>query len=253
LGGASTYHSFQARALHRFARGLTLLASYTNAKLISDNEASPLAFVGAINNNPGYQEGKFNRRVERSVDPTDISQALVISTAYELPFGPDKAVRIENRFLSAVLGNWNLSGILTAQGGLPLVIRGASNFLADRPNSTGVSAGISNPNRAHWFNTAAFVNPPIYTYGNVGRTLPDVRGPGLKNIDLALLKNFRVTERVSIQFRAEAFNLANFTNLGMPNSTFVPGAQGTNASSAFGTITTAYDARSMQFGIKVRW
>jgi hypothetical protein len=91
-----------------------------------------------------------------------------------------------------VLGSWSLSGILTVQGGLPLVIRGASNFLADRPNSTGASAAISNPNRARWFNTAAFLNPPIYSYGNVGRTLPDVRGPGLKNIDLALLKNFRV-------------------------------------------------------------
>ena len=253
LGGASTYHSFQARALHRFERGLTLLASYTGAKLIADNEGSPLAFVGSLNNNPGYQAGKFNRRVERSVDPTDISQALVISSAYELPFGRGKPVRIDNRFLNAVLGNWSLSGILTVQGGLPLVIRGASNFLADRPNSTGVSAGISNPNRAHWFNTAAFLNPPIYSYGNVGRTIPDVRGPGLKNIDIALLKNFPIAERISVQFRAEAFNMANFTNLGMPNSTFVAGPQGTNVGSAFGTITTAYDARSMQFGIKVLW
>src|ERR1700676_4804954 len=113
LGGASTYHSFQARVLHRFERGLTLLASYTDAKLIGDNEGSPLSFVGSINNNPGYQAGKFNRRVERSVDPTDISQALVISSAYELPFGRGKAVRIDNRIVNAVLGNWSLSGILT--------------------------------------------------------------------------------------------------------------------------------------------
>jgi len=253
LGGASTYHSFQARALHRFGGGLTFLASYTDAKLITDNEASPLAFVGSINNNPAYQAGKFNRRIERAVDPTDIAQALVISSAYELPFGRGKRVPIQNRIFNAVLGNWNLSGILTLQGGLPLVIRGASNFLADRPNSTGVSAKLSDPTRYAWFNTAAFVNPPNYTYGNVGRTLPDVRGPGLKNLDAALLKNFPVRENITVQFRAEAFNLANVTNLGMPNSTFVPGLQGTNVSSAFGTITTAYSARSCQLGVKILW
>ena len=124
LGGASSYHSFQARVLRRFDSGLTLLASYTSAKLISDNEASPLSFVGAINNNPGYQAGKFNRNIERAVDPTDISQALVISSAYELPFGRHKAVQLRNRFLNGALGNWNLSGILTFQGGLPLVMNG---------------------------------------------------------------------------------------------------------------------------------
>lgn len=253
LGGASTYHSFQARALHRFGGGLTLLASYTNAKLIADNEASPLAFVSSIGSNPAYQAGKFNRRVERALDPTDISQALVISSTFELPFGRGKPMRIENRFLNAAFGNWDLSGIFTIQSGLPLVIRGASNFLADRPNSAGVSAKASNPTRYEWFDTAAFTNPPIYTYGNVGRTLPDVRGPGLKNIDLALLKNFPVREQLAIQFRAEAFNLANLTNLGMPNTTFVPGSQGANVGSAFGTITTAYDARSLQFGIKLLW
>jgi hypothetical protein len=253
LGGASSYHSFQSRALHRFQSGLTLLASFTAAKLISDNEASPLSFVGAINNNPGYQLGKFNRRLERAVDPTDISRALVISSAYELPFGPGKAVKIQNPILNGLFGNWNLSGILTLQGGLPLVIRGASNFLADRPNSTGMSPGLSNPSRAAWFNTAAFINPPIYTYGNVGRTIPDVRGPGLVDLDLALLKNFVIRERLTLQFRGESFNLANRTNLGMPNSTFVAGPQGTNVGSAFGTITTAYDARSTQLGLKVIW
>ncbi len=253
LGGASTYHSFQLKMLRRFSRGLTLLASYTNAKLISDNEGSPLSFVGSINNNPGYQAGKFNRRVERAVDPTDLSQSLVISSTYELPFGRGKAIRIENRFLNAILGDWNLSGIVTIQGGLPLVIRGASNFLADRPDSIGASAKISNPGRLRWFDTTAFRNPAVYTYGNVGRTLPDARGPGLMNIDTALLKNVHFNEKLSLQFRAEAFNVANITNLGMPNSTFVPGPQGTNVSSSFGTITTSYDARSLQFGIKLIW
>ena len=116
-----------------------------------------------------------------------------------------------------------------------------------------MSPGLSDPSRAAWFNTAAFINPPIYNYGNVGRTIPDVRGPGLVDLDLALLKNFVIRERLTLQFRGESFNLANRTNLGMPNSTFVAGPQGTNVGSAFGTITTAYDARSTQLGLKVIW
>ena len=93
------------------------------------------------------------------------------------------------------------------------------------PNSTGASAGVDAPSRSRWFDTGAFRNPPNYTYGNVGRTLPDVRGPGLANLDFALLKNNRIGEKMNLQFRAEAFNLANRTNLGMPNSTFVVSSQ----------------------------
>jgi hypothetical protein len=83
--------------------------------------------------------------------------------------------------------------------------------------------------------------------------LPDVRAPGLTNLDLALLKNTRIRERLTVQFRAEAFNIANTTNLGLPNVTFVPGPDGKNSSATFGTISSAFDARSMQFGIKLLW
>ena len=129
----------------------------------------------------------------------------------------------------------------------------SNNLLADRPNSTGQSAALSNGNRNRWFDTTAFVNPPTYTFGNDGRTLPDVRSPGLTNLDMALLKTTRIYERLALQFRAEAFNIANATNLGLPNTTFVPGPDGRNASATFGTITTAFDARSLQFGLKLLW
>jgi hypothetical protein len=95
------------------------------------------------------------------------------------------------------------------------------------------------------------VNPPNFTFGNVGRALPDVRTPGTVNFDLSLLKNTRITERVNLQFRAEAFNFLNHVNLGAPNTTFAAGPDGKNSSASFGTISSARDARVMQLGLKV--
>lgn len=142
------------------------------------------------------------------------------------------------------------------QTGIPLVVRGASNFAANRPSSTGQSAKLDNPTRERWFDTEAFVNPPDFTLGNVGRALPDVRGPGTVNFDLSLIKDTRITERINLQFRAESFNFMNHVNLGTPplnssNLTFSPGANGKNANASFGTINTARDARINQLGLKV--
>ena len=253
LGGSSTYHALEARVEHRFATGLTLLLSYTDAKLISNAQRNVNNFSGVQTGDQGYQNGKYNRRVERSVDPTDLAQRLVISGVYQLPTGRGQTLAIGNRALRAVAGGWSISGIFTLQGGLPVIVRGANNNLANRPNSTGQSARLSNPSRRRWFDTSQFVNPPMYTYGNVGRTLPDVRGPGLTNFDMALLKNIPIQEKLKLQFRAEAFNLGNLTNLAQPNGTFVAGPNGMNSSSTFGTITAASDARTLQFGLKLIW
>ena len=95
------------------------------------------------------------------------------------------------------------------------------------------------------------MNPPNYTYGNVGRVLPDVRTPGVINVALSLIKNNYVTERINLQLRAEAFNVANHVNLGLPNVSFSPGPDGQNVSSTFGTINNARSSRSVQFAAKV--
>jgi hypothetical protein len=251
--GDSIYHAGLLSVQKRFTNGLVLLASYTKAKLISDSVAVPVNFdvVDSSVNVNGYQNGAYNRRAERSVDPTDVAQRLVISGVYEIPVGRGKLLNVDNRFLNAIVGGWQTQGILTIQSGLPLVITGANNHLANRPNSTGQSAKLSDPTQYEWFNTAAFVNPPDYTYGNAPRTLPDVRGPGTVNLDLSLIKNFNLWERLSLQFRAESFNLANHVNLGMPNTSFVAGPNGQNTSATFGTITSAGSARVNQFGVKV--
>lgn len=245
--GNSIYHALLLSVERRFSSGFVFLASYTKAKLISDSVVTPVNFgtgieqVGVV----GYQNGLFNRRAERSLDPTDVAQRLVLSGIYQLPF------RFQRRFIQAIAGGWQINNITTLQTGQPLTIRGANNQRADRPNSTGISASIDNPSAARWFNTDAFVNPPSFTLGNIGRSLADVRAPRLINLDLSLIKDTRLRERLRLQFRAEAFNVLNHVNLGFPNMTFGAGADGKNNNAAFGTVTSSRDARIGQLALKL--
>jgi hypothetical protein len=231
----------------RMSQGLSVMFNFTGGKLISEGMNSPVDF-GAVEqtNVLGYQDSKFNRRLERSVDPTDVSQRAVMSLLYELPFG-----KSGSGFVKRVIGGWQVNTIGIMQTGLPVLVTGANNFRASRPNSTGVSAKIDDPTSFRWFDTQAFVNPPNFTFGNIGRVLPDVRGPGTFNWDLSLIKNTKLTERFNLQFRAEAFNFMNSVNLGLPNGGFSAGPNGRNQSGTFGTITTARDARNIQFGLKL--
>lgn len=250
--GNAIYHAALVRVEKRFTNGLTFLASYTNAKLISDSVATAIGFGNVEQvTNVGYQNGLYNRRAERSLDPTDVSQRLVFSGVYELPAGAGKALDFKNGVLNNTLGGWQLNAISVIQTGVPVVVTGANNNLAGRPNSTGQSAKLANPTPAEWFNTAVFVNPPLYTYGNLGRVLPDVRNPGLVNLDLSLVKNFSLREKARLQFRAEAFNVMNHVNLGFVSAGFSPGTNGFNASGTFGTITSARDPRSLQLALKL--
>ncbi|MFN7936216.1 MAG: carboxypeptidase regulatory-like domain-containing protein [Bryobacteraceae bacterium] len=250
--GGSTYHSFLMSVERRLSSGFAFLGSYTFSKLISDSAIVPVNFGSVeVGSDNGYQNGKYDRRAERSVDPTDVSNRLVMSGIYELPFGKGKRYASGGGLSNVIVGNWQLNVIGTIQSGLPLVIRGANNFLANRPDSTGQSAKLDNPTPERWFDTRAFVNPVNFTFGNVGRTLPDVRSPGTVNWDLSAIKDFHLREALRMQFRAEMFNFLNHTNHGVPNSSFSAGPDGYNQSATFGVITSARDPRIIQFGLRM--
>jgi len=250
--GAYSSNLFLLSVEKRMSRGLTVLFSFTGGKVISDTLAVPVDFgpVEQTNEN-GYQNGKYDRRLNRSVDPDDISRRATISVLYELPFGKGKALHSSFAAINQIIGGWQVNTIGIMQSGLPIIVRGASNFLADRPNSTGKSAHLDNPTRYQWFDADQFVNPPDFTFGNIGRDLPDVRGPGTINFDLSLIKNTHLTERLNLQFRAEAFNFLNHVNYGQPSAGFLAGADGKNRSGSFGLITSARDARVGQFALKL--
>ncbi|MCS7026016.1 MAG: TonB-dependent receptor [Bryobacteraceae bacterium] len=252
--GNSTYHALLFTAERRFQQGLVMLFSYTKAKLISDSVVTPINFGPGLEQAGivGFQDPLASRRLERAIDPTDISQRAVVSLVYELPFGRGRRYAANsNRILDTIISGWQLNTITTMQTGMPVVITGANNFRATRPNSTGQSAKLKNRNENQWFDTTQFVNPPNFTLGNIGRTLPDVRAPGLFNMDLSAIKDTRLTERFRLQTRVEAFNWLNTVNLGLPNGAFVPGPDGRNQSAAFGTIVSARDARIIQLALKL--
>jgi len=241
--GSSIYHSLQINARKSMSRGHTVNVAYTFGKVIDDTVASLSAGFAGYNTGVTDYQNPYDRIAERSISPADVSTRLVTGYLAELPFGKGKRFAMRGP-LDVALGGWQLSGILTLQAGLPLAIRGANNNAANRPNSTGRSAKLDGGTTARWFDTSQFVTPPLFTLGNVGRVLPDVRSPGLVQLDFGLHKYFSFTERVRMQLRGEAFNATNRVNLAPPNVTFT--------SPAFGTINaTATPARVVQAGVKV--
>jgi len=179
--------------------------------------------------------------------------------SYELPFGHGKAV-LGNAtgFLGGLIAGWQLNGILSAQSGFPFTPLVGSNQSGNgdsrAPDRVSMNPGFSGPiivgKPERWFNPQAFVLPIAGTYGNAGRDI--IEGPGLLEFDGSLFKTFRVRELMSLQFRAEFFNLLNHSNFGLPIiSTFT--ASGAATPSAGLINYTSTTSRQIQFGLKLNW
>jgi hypothetical protein len=165
---------------------------------------------------------------------------MVISAVYDLPVGRGRAVGGNMpRLLDLLVGGWTVSGIGTYQSGFPVIVT--------RPAvRTGQEAVLDDPTPERWFNTAAFAPAAPFTFGNVSRTLPDVRTDSTRNIDLTLGKYVSLAGRVRLQIRADAFNLLNTTRFAAPN--------GIVTSAAFGTVTSQVNSpREIQLGVKLYW
>jgi Carboxypeptidase regulatory-like domain len=245
--GNSIYHALQVKAERRFSKGLTILAAYTFSKTITD-AGSRLSINFA---NPGIQDSN-NLSGERALANFDVPQRFVFSYNYELPFGPRKPLLSGGgRALGLIAGGWAINGITTLQRGVPLGLTTSVNQTnslggGSRPNNNGTSAALSGAVESRlnqYFNTSVFSQPPAFTFGNTSRTLPDVRAPGTINFDFSIVKNTHLTERINLQFRTEFFNGLNNVNFGSPGTTF--------GTSTFGVISSASDARVIQFALKL--
>jgi hypothetical protein len=205
MAASSIYHAMTLRVEKRTRTGLTLLGSYTISKQIDDSSTQRgfLDQAGGILN-------MENLRLERSVSSFDVPQRLVASFVYDMPFGRGKTFGGDMpRALDYVIGGWVVAGIATFQSGLPIAV--------SRPSvNNGSSARLDNPTIDRWFDTSVFSAAPAFTFGNVGRLLPDVRGDALNNLDLNISKNFYIKERFRFQLRGEAFNLTNTPSFGLP-------------------------------------
>ncbi len=225
--GNSIYHSVALKLEKRTTKGVSFLVSYTGAKLISDARNSLGANGNSLNAglNTGVQNW-YDLRSERSLSEIDAARNLTASFVAELPFGPGRPLLSGIKGPAAmIIGGWQLSGVFSAHSGFPLVLSASIPNGGNRPNSTGRSANLGTGRSrsdqvTRWFDTTAFTQPLAFTFGNVSRTLPDVRGPGFQNVDLSLMKNAKLREGIKLQFRAEYFNVLNHANFWQPNTNF---------------------------------
>lgn len=238
----SSYHSLQTKLRKRYRSGLQMQASYTWAKMIDD-----FSSVGGYGQTyPGYTNN--NRRdLDRSLSSLDVAHHLAVNFQYDLKWKP------RERLLRTVASGWSVNGILTVQSGMPIPIASQANTTGSfgggqRPNSTGITsrtAGSPKERIDQWFDKSAFVNAPRYAFGNVGRTLPDNRAPGLQVWDVSVLKTVPVREKWRVEFRAEFFNAFNNVNFLPPEGTAADFGR-----PQFGTLTSTERARVIQFGLK---
>ena len=234
----SSYHSLQLKTEKRFRRSLTFLGSFVWSKSIDDSSA----VVPSLFNGGGAQDER-NLRLERALSVFNVSRRLSGAFVYNLP-GAGR--------LPHLLQGWQLSGVITSQDGTqfdPLYVASdtANAGTFTRPDivpgqAISLPAGQRTANR--WFNTAAFTAPPPLRFGNAGRNT--IRGPGNAVIDLGLHKRFQLTERVSIQVRAEGFNAFNHPNPGFP-------APYPDIGPAFGRLLIAGQPRRAQFATRIEF
>ncbi len=244
---SSSYNAFQATVRQRLKSGLNLNLSYTLSK--STDDASNGIYGGT--RGVSFPQDSYNLKAERAVSSFDVRNRFTFNFVYDLNFLSEKFGK--NRLTEG----WQLSGIYTASSGIPITPflstdTSGTGELNDRPNLTG------NPNSGprtagQWFNTAAFTIPAPGTFGNAPRN--SIIGPPVNIFDLSFSKTTRIVENVSLQFRAEAFNLFNHPNFSLPNVD--------RTSSAFGAISETPDVtagnprlgeggpRVLQFGLKL--
>jgi hypothetical protein len=232
----------------RYSHGLNLLATYTYSKMMDDSSAGNNSWLG----NYTPIQDLNDLKAEWSVGASDTPQRFVVGGSYELPIGRNRALGHNwGRVLSTVLGDWQINGFLTFQSGIPLALGLAAADLADgtqRPNLIGDIRGASPREVAYGrgiaFNEAGLSVPDPQVAGTAPRFEGTVRGDGIRNLDLSLFKVLSLTERVRLQLRAEAFNVANRTQFGLPDTSF--------GDPAFGTISNqANSPRQMQFGARL--
>jgi len=252
LSAQSNYHALLLRFERRFARGFSLLSSYTWSKAISN--APQFRNAGGANGSENSPpQNSYNLRAERGLAAYDLRHRLVNTFVWELPFGKGRRFAA-GRAAGAILGGWQLSGILQVQTGFPFTI----NMNGDTAGIGGGTGGIliranaapgqtyklpaSGRTTERWFNTAAFSIPPAFTFVNVGRNT--VVGPGLVNLDTNISRSFPFGERVRLQVRGEFFNMFNHPNYNIVGRLI-------NVPATSGRVLNQLDPRQIQLAAKI--
>lgn len=238
----ASYHAFQAKTERRFSKGFSLLSAYTWSHSMDnsvDGEDS--------GNGPVIPQDPRNTNAEKASSGIDLRHRWVTSAIYDLPFGRKNGSLNPNAAARAIFGGWQLGGIFNVQTGFPMspavTPNPANTTTPARPNrlrDPNLTRGERTVDR--WYDRTAFATPAQFNFGNSARNV--IRAPGLVNLDLLIARNFQVTERFRIEFRAELYNATNSVHLGRPNVT-------TNAAQAGRITSTQSPNRQVQFGLRL--
>ena len=233
----AVYHALQLSLEKRLSNGLSMLANYTGSKLIENNPASLV-----------------NTRHYRGISEFDQPHTANVAFVYALVFGPNRAFVNANRMLGRLVGGWTVSGRLFIASGRPLSITDTNGrpIRSRDPQITGrvrdrlgdrvdpVTRQVLNP----YFDTGAFVSlanqyvippePPFFS---------ELRAPGIRTLDVSLVKRFTVRERLSFDVRADANNITNTPQFQAPGTNMANRA-------TFGVIQQAGGARSVQLAFR---
>jgi hypothetical protein len=272
----SIYHALQIRAEREFSNGLQFLVTYTWSKSIDDASASDDSFVflggGTTDGSTLAVQNPYDLGAERAVSVFDIPHIFQASFVYELPVGRGRKFGDQmHPVLDAVVGGWQVNGILRINSGRPLIPlllnTNAIPTFGQRPiltgtlqRASGAPENFTDPGTSY-FSNATFDNTvgdnvgvlqdtatvAPFAFGSAPRTITSVRQPGAENMDFSLFKNFNLSKRnegIRLQFRAEAFNVFNHPQFQGPDTIV--------GDSNFGAITSTVNSpRQLQLALKL--
>ncbi|HKX33642.1 MAG TPA: carboxypeptidase-like regulatory domain-containing protein [Blastocatellia bacterium] len=248
----SMYHGLQIGANRRFTKGLLFGAAYTYSKSSDDGSAQRDVIANAFDASTLWGPSTFDRR-----------HVLVLNAVYELPFFKDRS-----RLSGKLLGGWAVSAISQFQSGVPFSLTfggdqagvgsgsGRQFYLLNGDVQTDHKFSSSGTDTNRWF----FVNATLPAAGTIStqKTRNLIYGPGFQNHNLGLFKDFAITEKHRLQFRAEAFNWLNHPNLGGATGSGVYDFNAGTASgidlvpgtNTFGKLTAKGGERTLQFALR---
>jgi hypothetical protein len=292
--GVSSYHGLQTKLEQQYANGLTFLLTYTWSKTLSD--AGDLLNGGSTGSLRAYSIPGLGPKFDYARADFDLRNVVHFSGGYELPVGKGKKYMNQGGVTNAVLGGWSTNWIVTLQGGQPLNFTCPTGTTSTTASNNGCNdillpgkspqLGVKIATQGGYHGPFWIGNPSAFSQpcqlGNVGGTIapiPDnptgcvalsgaaalgskagqIDGPGFHRLDFSVFKAFQITERFSMQFRSEFFNIFNHPNFNAPNfsGNGVVGVSGsgTYTSSTFGAIGSTRDApfdpRQIQFALKL--
>jgi hypothetical protein len=253
-GGNANYNGLQVQFTRRMSNGLQFLAGYTWSKNISNNEGEEGAYADG-----GAAQGQNDNdpASERGLTVNDVRHRFTLSGLYEVPFGRGRRwLSHTNALVNGFVGGWELTAgtsfqtgfPITPQSGIDVANTGTGNWRPDRVCDGNLPGGDRRVSK--WFDTSCFTNAfliadnnnNVFRFGNSGRSV--LTGPGIQNFDIAMLKDFTITESKKLQFRAETFNTLNHANFGANDViTHVN-------DSRFGQVTGASEPRDVQIALK---